>query len=113
MSPDLSPFGLPLDSMEERRRSQALMGMADVEANLSEEKLLQVDMTDGGKVRGENVDVWCCKTSLTVRVTCSAPPPAPPSSPRSLLLHEDTAEQSGLLHLQLPPEEPRLGGGDG
>uniref|UniRef100_A0A671WLD6 Sodium channel protein n=1 Tax=Sparus aurata TaxID=8175 RepID=A0A671WLD6_SPAAU len=29
MSPDLSPFGLPLDSMEERRRSQALMGMAD------------------------------------------------------------------------------------
>lgn len=51
MSPDLSPFGLH-DSMEERRRSQALMGMADVEANLSEEKLLQVDMTDGGKVRG-------------------------------------------------------------
>ncbi|XP_044032029.1 sodium channel protein type 4 subunit alpha-like isoform X5 [Siniperca chuatsi] len=49
MSPDLSPFGLPLDSMEERRRSQALMGVADVEANLSEEKLLQVDMTDGGK----------------------------------------------------------------
>ncbi|CAK6979290.1 PREDICTED: sodium channel protein type 5 subunit alpha-like%2C partial, partial [Scomber scombrus] len=49
MSPDLSPFGLPLDSMDERRRSQALMGMADVEANLSEEKLLQVDMTEGGK----------------------------------------------------------------
>lgn len=27
------------------------MGVADVEANLSEEKLLQVDMTDGGKVK--------------------------------------------------------------
>uniref|UniRef100_A0A4W6FTN5 Sodium channel protein n=1 Tax=Lates calcarifer TaxID=8187 RepID=A0A4W6FTN5_LATCA len=33
----------------ERRRSQALVGVADVEANLSEEKLLQVDITDGGK----------------------------------------------------------------
>lgn len=53
MSPELSPFGLPLDSMEERRRSQALMGVADVEAHLSEEKLLQVDMLDGGKVGGE------------------------------------------------------------
>uniref|UniRef100_A0A672GAT1 Sodium channel protein n=1 Tax=Salarias fasciatus TaxID=181472 RepID=A0A672GAT1_SALFA len=41
MSPDLSPFGPPLDIMEERRRSQALVGVADVEANLSEEKLLQ------------------------------------------------------------------------
>lgn len=50
MSPELSPFGLPLDNMAERRRSQALIGVADVEANLSEEKLLQVDMTDGGKV---------------------------------------------------------------
>ncbi|XP_059183350.1 sodium channel protein type 4 subunit alpha-like [Centropristis striata] len=49
MSPELSPFGLPLDSIEERRRSQALVGVADVEANLSEEKLLQVDLTDGGK----------------------------------------------------------------
>ncbi|XP_029283723.1 LOW QUALITY PROTEIN: sodium channel protein type 5 subunit alpha-like, partial [Cottoperca gobio] len=49
MSPDLSPFGLPLDGMEERRRSQALVGAADVEANLSEEKLLQVDTMDGAK----------------------------------------------------------------
>uniref|UniRef100_A0A3B4HBP0 Sodium channel protein n=1 Tax=Pundamilia nyererei TaxID=303518 RepID=A0A3B4HBP0_9CICH len=49
MSPDLSPFGQPMDSFEERRRSQALMGVGDVEANLSEEKLLQVDLTDGGK----------------------------------------------------------------
>ncbi|TDG97542.1 hypothetical protein EPR50_G00227620 [Perca flavescens] len=49
MSPELSPFGLPLDGMEERRRSQALVGVTDVEANLSEEKLLQVDMTDGAK----------------------------------------------------------------
>ncbi|XP_029384777.1 sodium channel protein type 5 subunit alpha-like isoform X4 [Echeneis naucrates] len=49
MSPDLSPFGPPLDTLEERRRSQALMGVADVEANLSEEKLLQVDVTEGGK----------------------------------------------------------------
>ena len=57
MSPDLSPFGLPLDTMEERRRSQALMGVADVEANLSEEKLLQVDMTDGGKVREEESEL--------------------------------------------------------
>ncbi len=57
MSPELSPFGPPLDSMEERRRSQALMGVADVEANLSEEKLLQVDMTDGGKVKEEAS--WC------------------------------------------------------
>lgn len=53
MSPELSPFGLPLDSMEEQRRSQALVGVADVEANLSEEKLLQVDMMDGGKVSEE------------------------------------------------------------
>uniref|UniRef100_A0A3P8RRB8 Sodium channel protein n=1 Tax=Amphiprion percula TaxID=161767 RepID=A0A3P8RRB8_AMPPE len=49
MSPDLSPFGPPLDVLEERRRSQALVGVADVEVNLSEEKLLQVDMTDRGK----------------------------------------------------------------
>ncbi|XP_061820991.1 sodium channel protein type 5 subunit alpha-like [Nerophis lumbriciformis] len=49
MSPEVSPFGPPLDIMEERRRSQALVGVADVEANLSEEKLLQVDMTEGGK----------------------------------------------------------------
>ncbi|KAF0028590.1 hypothetical protein F2P81_019677 [Scophthalmus maximus] len=49
VSPDLSPFGPPLDTLEERRRSQALVGVADVESNLSEEKLLQVDMADGGK----------------------------------------------------------------
>ncbi|KAM4534343.1 sodium channel protein type 3 subunit alpha-like isoform 1-T1 [Odontesthes bonariensis] len=49
MSPDLSPFGPQPDTMEERRRSQALVGVADVEANLSEEKLLQVEMMDGGK----------------------------------------------------------------
>uniref|UniRef100_A0A087XFM2 Sodium channel protein n=1 Tax=Poecilia formosa TaxID=48698 RepID=A0A087XFM2_POEFO len=48
-SPDLSPLGPPLDSSEERRRSQALMGVADGEGNLSEEKLLQVDLMDGGK----------------------------------------------------------------
>lgn len=59
MSPDLSPFGLPLDNMAERRRSQALIGVADVEANLSEEKLLQVDMTDGGKVGGEGSGCFC------------------------------------------------------
>lgn len=53
MSPELSPFGLPLDSMEERRRSQALMGVVDVEANLSEEKLLQVEIPDGGRVSEE------------------------------------------------------------
>ncbi|KAK5878046.1 hypothetical protein CesoFtcFv8_025494 [Champsocephalus esox] len=49
MSPDLSPFVLPLDGSEERRRSQALVSVGDVEANLSEEKLLQVDLMDGGK----------------------------------------------------------------
>ncbi|XP_074549972.1 sodium channel protein type 5 subunit alpha-like [Halichoeres trimaculatus] len=49
LSPELSPFALPLDILEERRRSQALMGVAELEVNLSEEKLLQVDMTDGGK----------------------------------------------------------------
>lgn len=59
ISPDLSPLGLPLDGMEERRRSQALMGVADVEANLSEEKLLQVDMMDGGKVREEESGLVC------------------------------------------------------
>ncbi|XP_061569037.1 sodium channel protein type 3 subunit alpha-like, partial [Cololabis saira] len=48
MSPDLSPMELPLDGVDEGRRSLALM--ADVEANLSEEKLLQVELTDGGKV---------------------------------------------------------------
>lgn len=52
MSPELSPFVLH-DSVEERRRSQALVGVADVETNLSEEKLLQVDMMDSGKVREE------------------------------------------------------------
>ncbi|PWA32833.1 hypothetical protein CCH79_00019315 [Gambusia affinis] len=49
-SPDLSPLGPPLESSEERRRSQALMGVAEGEGNLSEEKLLQVDLMDGGKV---------------------------------------------------------------
>lgn len=50
MSPELSPFAL--DNLDERRRSQVLVGVAEVEANLSEEKLLQVDATDAGKVRG-------------------------------------------------------------
>lgn len=58
MSPDLSPFGLPLDNLEERRRSQALIGVGDVEGNLSEEKLLQVDMLDGGKVKVRRM--WMC-----------------------------------------------------
>ncbi|XP_041824815.1 sodium channel protein type 4 subunit alpha-like [Melanotaenia boesemani] len=49
VSPDLSPFGPTLVGLEERRRSQVLLGVGDTEANLSEEKLLQVDMTDGGK----------------------------------------------------------------
>ncbi|KAF7649925.1 hypothetical protein LDENG_00133430, partial [Lucifuga dentata] len=49
ISPELSPFGPPLDNNEQRRRSQALVGMAELEANLSEEKLLQVDLMDGGK----------------------------------------------------------------
>lgn len=53
MSPDLSPFVLPLDGSEERRRSQALVSVGDVEANLSEEKLLQVDLMEGGKVSAE------------------------------------------------------------
>ncbi|KAM9332676.1 sodium channel protein type 2 subunit alpha-like [Pholidichthys leucotaenia] len=46
LSPDFSPFGAPVDSSDERSRSRAL---TDVEANLSEEKLLQVELTDGGK----------------------------------------------------------------
>lgn len=50
MSPDPSSFALPLDNGEERRRSQGLLGLADMEGNLSEEKLLQVDTPDGGKV---------------------------------------------------------------
>ncbi|XP_061661034.1 sodium channel protein type 4 subunit alpha B-like isoform X1 [Syngnathoides biaculeatus] len=45
-SPEASPLGPPLD---ERRRSQALVGVADVEANLSEERLLQADGTEGTK----------------------------------------------------------------
>lgn len=49
MSPELSP--LALDNLEERRQSQVLVGVAEAEANLSEEKLLQVDVMDGGKVR--------------------------------------------------------------
>lgn len=53
MSPELSPFALPLAHQEGRRRSQVLVGVAEAEANLSEEKLLQVDVTDGGKVREE------------------------------------------------------------
>lgn len=51
MSPEVSPVGPHLDLMEERRRSQALVGVADVEANLSEEKLLQADGTESSKVR--------------------------------------------------------------
>lgn len=40
------------------------MGVADVEANLSEEKLLQVDVADGGKVSEEESGciLFCCKT---------------------------------------------------
>ncbi|XP_051909874.1 sodium channel protein type 4 subunit alpha B-like isoform X2 [Hippocampus zosterae] len=49
MSPEVSPFGPHLDLMEERRRSQALVGVPDVEANLSEEKLLQADGTESSK----------------------------------------------------------------
>ncbi|KAM4605975.1 sodium channel, voltage gated, type V-like, alpha b [Polymixia lowei] len=49
ISPGTSPFGLPLDEMDERRRSQGLLGMADVEGNLSEEKLLQLDTLETGK----------------------------------------------------------------
>uniref|UniRef100_UPI003AB0C4ED sodium channel protein type 5 subunit alpha-like n=1 Tax=Centroberyx gerrardi TaxID=166262 RepID=UPI003AB0C4ED len=49
MSPEPSPFGPPLDNGEERRRSQGLVGVSDVEGNLSEEKLLQMDTPDGGK----------------------------------------------------------------
>lgn len=53
MSPELSPFAL--DNLEERRQSQVLVGVAEAEANLSEEKLLQVDVMDGGKVREEDL----------------------------------------------------------
>lgn len=86
MSPDLSPFGPPMDSFEERRRSQALMGVGDVEANLSEEKLLQVDLTDGGKVSGERSDlisfIFSAKLYFTLpssssRSTHSSPAPFP------------------------------------
>ncbi|XP_056155232.1 sodium channel, voltage gated, type V-like, alpha b [Lampris incognitus] len=49
VSPEPSPFGPPLDRREERRWSLGLVGVADVEANLSEEKLLQLEMTDGSK----------------------------------------------------------------
>uniref|UniRef100_H3CMI3 Sodium channel, voltage gated, type V-like, alpha b n=1 Tax=Tetraodon nigroviridis TaxID=99883 RepID=H3CMI3_TETNG len=49
VSPELSPFALPTDNLEERRRSQVLVGVAEAEGNLSEEKLLQADATDGGK----------------------------------------------------------------
>ncbi|XP_061522813.1 sodium channel protein type 4 subunit alpha B-like [Phycodurus eques] len=45
-SPEVSPFGPPLDLLDERRRGQALVGVADVEANLSEERLLQADGTE-------------------------------------------------------------------
>lgn len=114
MSPELSPFGLPLDNMAERRRSQALIGVADVEANLSEEKLLQVDMTDGGKVGAEeSLYNMMLETVSRLRPTFSIFPSAPPPAPCSFLLHEDSAKQSGLLHLQLPPEEPGVRGRDG
>lgn len=59
VSPELSPFALPLDHQEGRRQSQVLVGVAEAEANLSEEKLLQVDVTDGGKVRGEEEELFC------------------------------------------------------
>lgn len=90
------------------------MGVADVEANLSEEKLLQVDMTDGGKVSKEEFECISCYFLLRdTSETFALLPPAPPPSPRSLLLHEDSTKQSGLLHLQLPAEEPGVGGRDG
>jgi len=50
MSPAASPFGPPFDEIEERRRSQGLLGAANVDGNLSEEKLLQIDTLEGGKV---------------------------------------------------------------
>ncbi|CAL8294100.1 unnamed protein product [Lota lota] len=49
MSPETSPFGPPFDEMEERRRSQGLLGVTNVEGNLSEEKLLQRDTLEGAK----------------------------------------------------------------
>lgn len=90
MSPDLSPFGPALDALEERRRSQALMGVADVEANLSEEKLLQVDMTDGGKVTLREDPNRCLILSDSFLVTASLPVSSPSTlsslapSPRGL-----------------------------
>ncbi|KAG7276401.1 hypothetical protein CRUP_021912 [Coryphaenoides rupestris] len=50
MSPETSPFGPPFDEIEERRRSQGLLGVTNVQGNLSEEKLLQIDALEGGKV---------------------------------------------------------------
>lgn len=52
------------------------MGVGDVEANLSEEKLLQVDLTDGGKVSGERSDLILFMFGAKLYVT-------PPSSSRS------------------------------
>ncbi|KAG7276403.1 hypothetical protein CRUP_021914 [Coryphaenoides rupestris] len=49
MSPETSPFGPPFDEIEERRRSQGLLGVTNVQGNLSEEKLLQIDALEGGK----------------------------------------------------------------
>ncbi|CAL8235083.1 unnamed protein product [Arctogadus glacialis] len=50
MSPETSPFGPPFDEMEERRRSQGLLVVTNLEGNLSEEKLLQLDTLEGEKV---------------------------------------------------------------
>uniref|UniRef100_A0A8C6VSS4 Ion transport domain-containing protein n=1 Tax=Nothobranchius furzeri TaxID=105023 RepID=A0A8C6VSS4_NOTFU len=70
-SPDLSPLGPPLDSSEERRRSQALMGVVDMEGNLSEEKLLQVDTMEGAKV---SIPEWCQAIKLKLNKPFSFQP---------------------------------------
>lgn len=81
VSPELSPFALPLHRQGGRRRSQVLVGVAEAEANLSEEKLLQVDVTDGGKVREEEPGAFLPAAALGGSAFSSSRSPSTRSSP--------------------------------
>lgn len=91
MSPELSPFALPLDNLEERRQSRVLVGVAEAAANLSEEKLLQVDVTDGGKVREEEPGRVLLVAPLGDK-RLLRPHTARPPTPRPVLFRQDSAK---------------------
>lgn len=80
-----------------------MVGVADVESNLSEEKLLQVDIAEAGKVSVLRTTLNRYWVFLFFDAQLTPPPPPPPHplatppTPRPLLLH--AAKQSGVFHL--------------